>query len=831
MPALVFLGRRWQVGSDDFVLPDLVTVALRSLWIAGLAVIYTHASSRYGECDGFDVLQAYLLAGLGLYGVVVILELVIVRTSLQGSILNSRARKAIPSLLLARLALSVLELAFAGWGVDEIFFQDRLSCEEDLDNVVTDVLHAIIIANWCLVGIELVSFWLVFDPMGSIANPRARSEYRATEAYAKAWASKLRCLFCCVSDDLPAGSSSQTAFGNGQIWMELAQLLAGFFKHLDVVPSDIAAGLAILRARQRVEERRRIISKAARVNGAESAGSSELGSNSRPLSPRFTSTGPLPYYPTANGQPATRGVSRSFLSGTRPATRIYDQVTQAHSSSLGLHAEVDAADLAEVHHFGKLALGIYGWPLYLFMHLCTGLCRLNVCNCEGTPCCNKPQFARYDISNAQTHTSRPATTKDVYVGDNCCSCNLAALKKQSGLNNCDIAYVSFSNRVFETPFYVAIDHSRRCVVITVRGTLSFDDAVVDLIAAEEKVRIPGTDFDSYVHRGIFHAAQGVKTTLDNVGVLKALLGPGGHCEGFGLVVIGHSLGAGTASLLTLLLRPEHPEVTCYAYSCPGAMVSHELSRYCQDFIISIVLGKDVVPRLGRRNAELLRDQLVHAVSASRAAKWNILGHATCSICCSPLGCCCGTNHEAEGEFTEDRARALGLDVEIDIPSARKPQTQQPTSRQMSDVTTLASNPEPASLLSSSSSSPPSSSHGNSQQPASLRSSGRAGYSALPTSDEDESASLLGSYNRARASDPEPVAMYMPGRVLHMVKTKSRTTHCGLAKERVYAARWAEVTEFDHILVSPLMVADHMPDKVMAVLGKLVSQNAHSVSDV
>ena len=92
--------------------------------------------------------------------------------------------------------------------------------------------------------------------------------------------------------------------------------------------------------------------------------------------------------------------------------------------------------------------------------------------------------------------------------------------------------------------------------------------------------------------------------------------------------------------------------------------------------------------------------------------------------------------------------------------------------------------------------------------------------------DNESAALLARFNRARTRDPSPMPMFMPGRVLHLVKTKSRKTWCGLSKERLYEARWADVTEFDHVLISPLMVADHMPDKVMKVLAQVMEQSSH-----
>jgi len=38
------------------------------------------------------------------------------------------------------------------------------------------------------------------------------------------------------------------------------------------------------------------------------------------------------------------------------------------------------------------------------------------------------------------------------------------------------------------------------------------------------------------------------------------------------VVVGHSLGGGTATLLAFLLKPKYPDLICYAYAPPGATV-------------------------------------------------------------------------------------------------------------------------------------------------------------------------------------------------------------------------------------------------------------------
>ena len=41
-------------------------------------------------------------------------------------------------------------------------------------------------------------------------------------------------------------------------------------------------------------------------------------------------------------------------------------------------------------------------------------------------------------------------------------------------------------------------------------------------------------------------------------------------ESYGLTIVGHSLGAGVASILAFLLRPKYPALTCFAYSAVGS---------------------------------------------------------------------------------------------------------------------------------------------------------------------------------------------------------------------------------------------------------------------
>ena len=61
----------------------------------------------------------------------------------------------------------------------------------------------------------------------------------------------------------------------------------------------------------------------------------------------------------------------------------------------------------------------------------------------------------------------------------------------TGLDEDDIIYVSFSNKIYEIPFYVVVDHNMCSVIIAIRGTLSLKDALTDLTADCDTIDIPG----------------------------------------------------------------------------------------------------------------------------------------------------------------------------------------------------------------------------------------------------------------------------------------------------------------------------------------------------
>lgn len=92
---------------------------------------------------------------------------------------------------------------------------------------------------------------------------------------------------------------------------------------------------------------------------------------------------------------------------------------------------------------------------------------------------------------------------------------------------------------------------------------------------------------------------------------------------YDLLVTGHSLGAGTAVILALKLKAQYPNIKCIAYSPPGGLISSALADYTKSFVMSVVLGDDIVPRLSLHSVHNLKADILKALHACHLPKYKI----------------------------------------------------------------------------------------------------------------------------------------------------------------------------------------------------------------
>ncbi|KAF8446509.1 hypothetical protein BGX38DRAFT_1271104 [Terfezia claveryi] len=161
--------------------------------------------------------------------------------------------------------------------------------------------------------------------------------------------------------------------------------------------------------------------------------------------------------------------------------------------------------------------------------------------------------------------------------------------------------------------YICVDHKAKAVVLTCRGTLGLDDVVTDLTCEYGDMEIRGKTYR--VHKGMLNSALLLLKTR-RAKVLMTLRDALHAHEGYGLVLCGHSLGGGVASILSILLStpttrggfvttnttfqdvhlPEGRPVHCYAYGSPACVCS-KLRIETRGLITSVVHGRDIVPSL------------------------------------------------------------------------------------------------------------------------------------------------------------------------------------------------------------------------------------------
>ena len=207
----------------------------------------------------------------------------------------------------------------------------------------------------------------------------------------------------------------------------------------------------------------------------------------------------------------------------------------------------------------------------------------------------------FGLGNESTHFTRGSDT---------------LFESRHGLSSLDcedamLSYACFLNGIVSTPYSIMVDKSKEKIIIAIRGTISIEDMVVDLQykpACLEKVGvICGSDLKGHsCHKGFLARSKWLYNSLRSEQVLKTMYSDKSPFKDYGLVVCGHSLGAGCASLLAIMLRPSFPSIRCFAYEPPGGLLDEDLATECEDFIVSTVRQDDMIPRVSHQNFDELR---------------------------------------------------------------------------------------------------------------------------------------------------------------------------------------------------------------------------------
>ncbi|KAM3187222.1 hypothetical protein ACTXT7_002714 [Hymenolepis weldensis] len=592
MPAIILFGRGWHFSSDDFVLSSSFVVGLRLIELI-LAVL---PACLYWKYDPYlpDIVLTILYGAVVLNSLQIFLRCVIAYLSSRGGIAEIEKRQ-----------------------------------------------HAcVFIRTACIYGIFLVVcnlflFLTTYDSTGRVwrhhpniwcmeesANSHRLNKIQAHRLVARLWHRRIRCLACvgnsCGRLDLDTKISNTNA-------MAMVSELVGTYFMTNLVATDLLAGLMLLRWQTRQ------------------------------------------WVDCGNRVPLERILQDSYP---------YDPVTDPpHANSLSPVVQQDfgnpfdrlAYDWLSIRRlwiYSKHVTAVYGSLLYVISKrlsptAISKLCKYLQCPENSACCCccgnrksiaayglclrhvmlliAKPRYM-YEITQREDDSeTRPFFYQSNKIEMGCClcqhdTCNLAVYQEITDRPLESLVYYSSSNNVYKSPFFVAFDDESESIIVSIRGTLSVEDAIVDMLIEgnhlapdEMPPDVPVEDHaDFFIHMGMLSSARNIRDMILRGQLIeKARV----HRPNYPLIVCGHSLGAGVASVLALLLRKFYPEVKAYAYSPPLGLMSSKTARYCKSFVVSIIFGYDIVPRLSVPTLNDLKWRLLSALQDCTVPKYKILSNA------------------------------------------------------------------------------------------------------------------------------------------------------------------------------------------------------------
>ena len=91
-----------------------------------------------------------------------------------------------------------------------------------------------------------------------------------------------------------------------------------------------------------------------------------------------------------------------------------------------------------------------------------------------------------------------------------------------------------------------------------------------------------------------------------------------------LVVTGHSLGAGTAVLLSMMLRSVYPSLKCMSYGTPNSVVDSKTADDLIPYVTSVVMNHDIVCRLSFTSLCSLRSRVLRNIARCKVNKMYIM---------------------------------------------------------------------------------------------------------------------------------------------------------------------------------------------------------------
>uniref|UniRef100_A0A0D9XUZ2 Fungal lipase-type domain-containing protein n=1 Tax=Leersia perrieri TaxID=77586 RepID=A0A0D9XUZ2_9ORYZ len=214
----------------------------------------------------------------------------------------------------------------------------------------------------------------------------------------------------------------------------------------------------------------------------------------------------------------------------------------------------------------------------------------------------------------------PATRQELIVLLRCLRLCMFFAKKPyevflefGGYGQSDILITKSKARVMKPSFTIVRDGSTKSFILFIRGATSVKDRLTAATAAEvpfhhvllKEGRVSNVVV-GHAHCGMVAAARWIADQA-----IPCLNRAVEKFPDYRIKIIGHSMGAGIASLLTYMLRENKKlsSSSCIAFG-PAACMTWDLAESGKDFVTTVVNRDDLVPSFGKVSAANLHTEVM-----------------------------------------------------------------------------------------------------------------------------------------------------------------------------------------------------------------------------
>ena len=641
MPSLVLFGHPTLVAGDDLRIWAFISICLKlGQWslLVPLLVYFCRGDTRTLEedakhfrdnCDTSNIdhsvnnmqrlLLVYIVSSLLMTVIGIGLEIRIWKLSETGTptIPGKRTQiRSICHLNLTILVVARLFLLLFGFTVKSSLFKYCQCNVQNNDymqplprcNQTTEQASAILSALVNMTVAELSFVLALIIYLGCNCLPKGCLQISSVDKW------KCFCRCCCtvstfLSCCLMGGRDS--LMGD---FSDVALILADIFDgggFLDVVPSDVVMGLIMVsrvQAQKRCEAEEELKKQTMTILHEIDNNQGDLLTNIPEMSMEQGTMGRvaeiLARKGIAPGNATTHDTVSFQIRRSLEGNVMYEPQLR---NTLNCKNSIDKSVIAEGARCMRISLAIYTWAKKSIDNPCTGLCKISTFSAVASirECCKKhPQF----------------------VSDNACRFHQTALMRESGLDETEVVFAQFKVGFAATPYCIVLDHDWKSIVIGIRGTLSLDDLLADvtlrpvsLDTLGERCGFDGTD--RYAHSGMLACSEWIYNDIEKLGKLEHVVSLYSSYE---IRVTGHSLGAGCAAILALLLRPKYPTLRVLAFSPPGCVMTKNAVDEGKEYTTSYVLDCDIVPRLSIQSVENLRNDVLDMIDRIKVSKRDVI---------------------------------------------------------------------------------------------------------------------------------------------------------------------------------------------------------------